>query len=341
MAGPLGLAFDPEGVVVSPRTGHLLVSDEYGPSLRNQPGGQMVRTLRDAGRPAPRDAATGVVNLADDTGNTAGKRTNRGFEGLGVSPTAVRLRHAAERDARRRRRQRRLNRIVKFDTRTGRAVAQYAYRMEGAARAAASRPWWRSTTTSSWCSSATTAAWASTDALRRPNKKVFRIDFAGATDVSARSRRAGAVFTPVESSADALARPGPAAPRWPPFARRAGGVSPEKWEGLTIGPRLADGSYLVLAGTDNDYSVTQNGTGGRSSTVYFKPGVRLRASDATSAPSRTAGRSTATARSARRVPAGFDFSGYRLIPGVLHAYKASAARGPGALVRPHLPGRPA
>ena len=25
------------------------------------------------------------------------------------------------------------------------------------------------------------------------------------------------------------------------------------------------------------------------------------------------------------LPAGFDFSGYRLVPGVLHAYKASAA----------------
>src|SRR5678816_450311 len=29
----LGLAFDPEGVVVLPLTGHLLISDEYGPSL--------------------------------------------------------------------------------------------------------------------------------------------------------------------------------------------------------------------------------------------------------------------------------------------------------------------
>lgn len=30
VAGPLGLAFDPEGIVVHPLTGHLLVSDEYG-----------------------------------------------------------------------------------------------------------------------------------------------------------------------------------------------------------------------------------------------------------------------------------------------------------------------
>ena len=40
-----------------------------------------------------------------------------------------------------------------------------------------------------------------------------------------------------------------------------GNKSPEKWEGLAIGPRLASGDYLLLAGTDNDYSVTQNGSG--------------------------------------------------------------------------------
>jgi len=30
----LGRSFDPEGLVIDPRTGHLLVSDEYGPSPR-------------------------------------------------------------------------------------------------------------------------------------------------------------------------------------------------------------------------------------------------------------------------------------------------------------------
>src|SRR5918994_3468937 len=32
-AGLLGNSFDPEGLVVDPRTGHFLVTDEYGPSL--------------------------------------------------------------------------------------------------------------------------------------------------------------------------------------------------------------------------------------------------------------------------------------------------------------------
>ncbi len=35
----------------------------------------------------------------------------------------------------------------------------------------------------------------------------------------------------------------------------------EKWEGLAIGPRLVGGDRLILAGNDNDYSVTQTGAG--------------------------------------------------------------------------------
>ena len=35
----------------------------------------------------------------------------------------------------------------------------------------------------------------------------------------------------------------------------------EKWEGLTIGPRLLPAGALILAGNDNDYSVTQTGIG--------------------------------------------------------------------------------
>jgi hypothetical protein len=35
------------------------------------------------------------------------------------------------------------------------------------------------------------------------------------------------------------------------------GNQAEKWEGVTIGPELKDGSHLILVGNDNDYSVTQ------------------------------------------------------------------------------------
>ncbi len=66
-------------------------------------------------------------------GNTAGKRTNRGFEGLAVSPDG-KFTYAMLQSAM-------LDegggdgvyaRIVKFDNATGEAVAQYAYKMEGA-----------------------------------------------------------------------------------------------------------------------------------------------------------------------------------------------------------------
>ena len=44
---------------------------------------------------------------------------------------------------------------------------------------------------------------------------------------------------------------------------------PEKWEGLAIGPRLKGGNDLLLAGTDNDYSVPQN-AGDEQCDVYFR-----------------------------------------------------------------------
>ena len=36
------------------------------------------------------------------------------------------------------------------------------------------------------------------------------------------------------------------------------GKQAEKWEGMTIGPRLAHGGYALVLGNDNDYSVTQD-----------------------------------------------------------------------------------
>ena len=43
--------------------------------------------------------------------------------------------------------------------------------------------------------------------------------------------------------------------------RAAGLPIPEKIEGLTIGPKLDDGGFLLLLATDNDFSVTQTGQG--------------------------------------------------------------------------------
>lgn len=114
-----------------------------------------------------------------------------------------------------------------------------------------------------------------------------------------------------------------------------GGVSPEKWEGLAIGPRLADGSHLVLTGTDNDYSVTQNASSVQFD-IYFKPAgdgtpSRIQCDIGTFSNCRSVDADGAVGGA---VAARFDFSGYRLIPGVLHAYMASPADLAGLLRTP-------
>jgi hypothetical protein len=329
VGGPLGTAFDPEGVVVHPATGHLLVSDEYGPSLLEvNRAGQLVRRYETPARLLPRNLASGVVNHASDTGNDAGKRTNRGFEGLAISPdgrTVYAMLQSAMLDEGGGSGV--FNRIVAFDTRTGRTLAQYAYRMEGSSQGRGISAL-VALNDSEFLVLERNNRGLGVDAEQTPaNKKVFRIDIAGATDVSAIDLDApGASFTPVTKSATPwldLAAPTTLAHL---SLAALGGVSPEKWEGLAIGPRLADGSYLVLAGTDNDYSVTQDANTSVQRDVYFRPlggGTyeRIRCDIGTLA---NCIQVAANGSPGAPVPAGFDFSGYRLIPGVLHAYKASA-----------------
>jgi len=329
VAGPLGTAFDPEGLVVNPRNGHLLVSDEYGPSLIEvNPAGQLVHRYEIPANLLPRNAATGAVNHADDTGNTAGKRTNRGFEGLAVSPDG-RIVYAMLQSAM-------LdegggngvyNRIVAFDALSRRAVAQYAYRMEGRSEGRGISAL-VAINEHEFLVLERNNRGLGVDAEQSPaNKKVFRISLKGASDVSGIDLDVpGVVFTPVTKE------PGPwldlaaASTLAHPSLDALGGVSPEKWEGLTIGPRLADGSYLVLAGTDNDYSVTQDAGTSVQRDVYFKPlggGAYARIRCDIDKPPSNCVQVAANGTAGAPVPPDFDFSGYRLIPGVLHAYKAS------------------
>lgn len=341
VGGPLGVALDPEGIVIHPLTGHLLVSDEYGPSLLEiNRSGQLVRRYEIPANLLPRNAATGVLNYASDDGNTAGKRTNRGFEGLAISPDgrtvyamlqSAMLDEGAGNGV--------FNRIVAFDTRTARPIAQYAYRMGGSSQGRGisalvalndheflvlernNRGLGVDGTLDS-----TPADW---------NKKVFRINLTGATDVTSIDLDApGAIFTPVTKSTTPWLDLAASATLVHPSLAALGGVSPEKWEGLTVGPRLNDGSYLVLAGTDNDYSVTQNGSPVQLD-VYFKPlgGGALSRTQCTIGTFSNCRTINDDGTVGAQLPAGSDFAGYGLIPGVLHAYKASAQDLAG-LVRP-------
>ncbi len=329
VAGPLGLALDPEGVVVNPLTGHLLVSDEYGPSLIEvNRAGQVVRRFETPANLLPRNGLTGTPNFASDAGNTAGKRANRGFEGVAISPdgrTAYAMLQSAMLDEGGSNGS--INRIVAFDTRTGRALAQYAYRMEGSSQGRGISALVAINEREFLVLERNNRGLGVDSTLANPNKKVFRIDLTGATDVSAINLATAAAgsWTAVAKTAAPWLDLAAAATLAQPSLAALGGVSPEKWEGLAIGPRLADGSHLVLAGTDNDYSVSQNGSSVQFE-VYFKASggsaSRIQCDIGSFDHCVAVGADGALGAA---VPPGFDFTGYRAIPGVLHAYKASAA----------------
>lgn len=330
VAGDLGLAFDPEGVVVHPVTGHLLISDEYGPSVYQfNTFGQKVREYRVPDKVRPRHALTGTVNHASDAGNNAGKRSNRGFEGLAISPDGQRL-YAMLQSAM-------LDegggdgtwvRIVAFDTGTTRPVAQYAYKLEGSSQGRGISALVALNDEDFLVLERNNRGLGVDSNLGSPNKKVFRISLAGASDVTnVKLNDPAASFVPVTKTATPWLDLAAASTLGHPSLAALGGVSPEKWEGLAIGPRLEDGSYLVVTGTDADYSVTQNATGTQRD-VYFKPGatagsvLRIQCDIGSFANCLSVNADGSTGAA---VAADFDFTGYRLLPGVLHAYKASAA----------------
>ena len=101
------------------------------------------------------------------------------------------------------------------------------------------------------------------------------------------------------------------------------GKQAEKWEGLTIGPRLKNGDIMLLAGNDNDYSVTQTGAGEQFDVyVNFNGGfAKCMLDDPTKCKLNPAADDPINANLIP-LPAG-----YQLLPGVLHAFRTSALTG--------------
>jgi hypothetical protein len=302
----LGKSFDPEGVVINPKTGTFLVSDEYGPSLYEfDRSGNMIRAFNTPANLIPR-SSTGTPNFADDTNNTLGKRTNRGFEGLAISPDgrfAFAMLQSAMLDEGGGNGV--FNRIVKFDITTGTAVAQFAYKMDSAAQGRGISALVALGNDKFMVLERNNRGIGVGATLLAADKAVYQIDLAGATDVTnitlGTTLPAGVLAVNkgtkvIDLDAETLAA--------------LGNKSPEKWEGLAVGPKLNNGKYLVLAGTDNDYSVTQNG-----SNVQFDVYYRMTDADpfATSIQCPIGSVLGCT---------GTLTADFKLLPGVLHAYTA-------------------
>jgi hypothetical protein len=321
----LGRSLDPEGFVVNPKTGRFLVSDEYGPSLYEfNRDGTLARTFTTPASLIARNATVtpNVPNFADDTGNTAGKRTNRGFEGLAITPDgkftfamlqSPMLDEGGLGNGR-------YNRIVKFDNATGLAVAQYAYLMEGSSQGRGISALVALNDHEFLVLERNNRGVGVASELTPPNKKVYKIDITGASDVSGivlpASGPLPAGFTTVTKSAT------------PFFSIDAntlaafGNRVPEKWEGLTIGPRLSDGQYMLLTGTDNDFSVTQNAGSTTQFDVFYDPatGARIQCDIGTFTDCFSINADGTLGAAFSGSTSGFD-----LIPGLLYAFKSTGS----------------
>lgn len=284
----LGASFDPEGLVVG-TNGNFFVSDEYGPSIYEfSPTGALVRAFTPPANLLAKKS-DGTLDYVDGRPTiTSGRQDNRGFEGLTISPDGTKL-FAILQDPL-------VNegtsgstadgryspnlRIVRFDIATGQSDAQYVYQLESLSAINDRIPG----TTNDFSATAqgrnigvssivainnnellvlerdnrgfgVDAIVGGTTNVPVASKRVYKIDLTGATDVSgislAGTNTLPTGVTPVGKSlfldvAEAL--------------QSAGQTIPEKIEGLALGPQLADGSFALLLATDNDFSVTQNGS---------------------------------------------------------------------------------
>lgn len=354
----LGRSFDPEGLVINPRNGNLIVSDEYGPSIYEfNRHGRLLRVFETPTNLVPK-VGPAVNYVTDrDGGLNAGRQDNRGYEGLAVTPDGKNL-YAVLQDplvnepGPNNGRNGRVVRIVVFDNKRrsptyGKSIAQYAYQLEEQAAVAqrildaggVATPTDPRQGRNIGLSAIVAINQHEFLVLERDNrgigvddpaganvvgsKRVYRIDVRGATDIAALGLPAdgnlvAAGITPVAKSGLFIDL---AADTVLPNGKIA-----EKWEGLAIGPRLKNG-YLILAGNDNDYSVTQNAATTVQLDVYvdFKGNSVQRDLDQ---PTMLNGQVVGP------VPAGFS-----LLPGVLHAYRVSAADLAG-YVRPGKDGGP-
>ena len=276
----IGASFDPEGIALG-SNGNMYIADEYGPSVfefdRN---GRMVRRFETPANLIPMEA-NNIRNYVDGRPVVVTSRQdNRGFEGLTVNASGTKLyavmqgplvNEGSSNDGRRSRNVR----IVEFDIASGQSNAQFVYQLESRSNLNAINPStaddFSSTNQGRSIGLSAIATLSDNDflVLERDNrglgvevkaaplhKRIYRINLPGATNVKnislAGSDTLPANVVAVKKSAehDLLAD------------LKARGITvPEKMEGLAIGPRLADGRHLVLVGTDNDYSVTQSGSG--------------------------------------------------------------------------------
>lgn len=249
---PDSLRFDPEGVRVSACGRTVFVSDEYGPFIHelSRFSGKRLRSI-----PIPNKflidfpSATPSVEL---TNNLSGRQSNRGMEGLAISPDGGKLYGIMQspliQDGGLDAANKRVGtngRIVEVDVHTG-ATRELLYPLDdkgnGVSEILAVNDHEFLVIERDGKAGAAAAF-----------KKIFRIDIAVASDIRGVKQlpQTGipAGVTPVAKQLfiDAL----------DPAFGLAGATFPEKLEALAFGPDLEDGRHLLLVVNDNDFIATE------------------------------------------------------------------------------------
>lgn len=241
------LRFDPEAVRVT-SNGATFISDEYGPFLYEFDATGLRRRVFST------PSTFSITHLSSDPEqeeklNVSGRAKNGGWEGLAITPDETNLMLATQKsllqdgndaDGGKKKRSRTL-RFLDIDLTSGNS-RQFAYQLEQA-------------------KNGISELLAINDkeflvlerdgfgGIEAHTKRIYRINTDGATDVTGCESLPGDLLPenviPVQKTLllDLLD------PRW----GLAGEACPEKWEGLTFGPTLADGRRLLWVAVDNDY----------------------------------------------------------------------------------------
>ena len=242
---------DPEGIRVG-RGGAVYVSDEYGPVIYEFD----VKGIRQRSFPIPahfRPAKAGKTP-ADELPpkNTVGRQPNRGMEGLAISPDGAKLYGIMQspliQDGAIDKDNARVGvncRLLELDIASGK-TREFVYRLDDGSHGV-------SEILAINDHEFLVLERDSKGGLDAGCKKVFKIDIAGATDVSKvealPARSLPAAITPVAKRPflDMLAKE----------HKIAGANCPEKFEGLAFGPDLPDGRRLLIVTADNDFVAEQ------------------------------------------------------------------------------------
>jgi hypothetical protein len=244
------MRLDPESIRVSKSGNSFFVSDEYGPFVNEFDRSTGMR-LRSFSIPAKFNIASpNAIGNNEITGNTSGRVSNKGMEGLAITPDGSTLYgimqspllqdHALDSKGKK------LgiyNRILKIDLASG-TTQEFVYPLSD-----------KSYTVSEMVAINDHEFLVDerdgnggTSAVK---KTFYKIDITGATDVSGVvSLPASGVISGVTTVTKSVS---PFLDMLNPAFGLAGASFPEKIEGITFGPDLPDGRHTLVITNDNDF----------------------------------------------------------------------------------------